>query len=394
MKKITVIGAGIVGLATAYKLLKKYPEIELEIIEKEKEVAAHQTGHNSGVIHSGIYYAPGSLKAKNCREGYKQLLAFCDENGIPYELSGKLILATGENEIPGLMELYERGKQNGLKNLQLLNSPEEIREYEPYAKGIKGIWVPQTGIIDYKKVSKKLKELIEEKGGKFFFDEKVNKIHAHKKIEILTGKGVHTTDYAINCAGLYSDKIAKSTSRIKHKIIPFRGEYYVLKPEKQYLVKSLIYPVSNPDFPFLGVHFTKKLDGGVEAGPNAVLAFGRESYRKSQINVPELMETLFYPGFLKVASKYWKDGWKEIKRSYSKKLFTGSLQKLIPGIKEDDLMQGGSGIRAQAVSQDGKLIDDFLIIKEKNILHVGNAPSPAATASLSIADYIVSQVDI
>ncbi len=394
MKKIAVIGAGIVGLSTAYKLLQKYPGIQVQIIEKEKDVSMHQTGHNSGVIHSGIYYTPGSLKAKNCRNGYHQLIEFCNQNDIEYELCGKLIVATEETEIPILKNLFERGKQNQLKGLKWLNNSAELKEYEPYVEGIKGIWVPQTGIIDYKKVSKKLKEIILKKGGIFHFEEKVKKIKTGKKPIIITGKNSFSADYVINCAGLYSDKIAQSTSFVSYKIIPFRGEYYVLKPGKEFLVKNLIYPVPDPSFPFLGVHFTKKLTGGVEAGPNAVLAFGRESYKKKQIHPTELMETLFYPGFIKVASKYWKEGWQEIKRSYSKKLFTRSLQKLIPQIREEDLVPGGSGIRAQAVDRNGNLIDDFLVIKEKNILHIGNAPSPAATASLSIADYIVSQIGI
>ena len=391
-KKLTIIGAGIVGLATAYKFLKKYPSIDIEIIEKEGEVSAHQTGHNSGVIHSGIYYLPGSLKARNCKEGYRQLIEFCQEQNIKYELCGKLILATEKEEIPILHSLYQRGKTNGLENLKLLEKS-QIKEYEPHAKGIKGIWVPQTGIIDYREVSEKLKEIIEEKGGKIIFNEKVIDIKAGIKPRIITSNNEYTSDFIINSAGLYSDKLAQKTSPVSHKIIPFRGEYYVLKPEKRILVRNLIYPVPNPEFPFLGVHFTRKIHGGVEAGPNAVLAFGSESYKKNQINWPELFETLSYPGFLKVAAKYWKEGWDEMKRSYSKKLFTRSLQKMIPEIQEEDLVPGGSGIRAQAITKEGKLVDDFLIIKEENILHIGNAPSPAATASLSIADYIIEQLE-
>ncbi len=392
-KKLTIIGAGIVGLTTAYKMLEKYPGMALEVFEKEKDVSMHQTGHNSGVIHSGIYYPPESLKAKNCREGYRQLIDFSEKYQIKYELCGKLILASEEKEIPVLQELYFRGKKNGLKELKLIKK-EELNDYEPHVKGVKGIWVPQTGIIDYKQVAQTLKKIIREKGGEFHFNTEVKNISKKEdSVIISTSEGTYLSDYVINCAGLYADKIAEKTSKISHKIVPFRGEYFVLKPEKNHLVKNLIYPVPNPEFPFLGVHFTRKIGGGIEAGPNAVLAFGRESYKKTQIHFPELFETLTYPGFLKVASKYWKDGWKEIKCSYSKKLFTHSLQKLIPEIKEEDLIQGGSGIRAQAISKEGKLIDDFLLIKEPKILHIGNAPSPAATASFAIADYIVSQID-
>jgi L-2-hydroxyglutarate oxidase len=392
MKRLTIIGAGIVGLATAYKLQQKYPGIKIRILEKETQVSAHQTGHNSGVIHSGIYYSPGSLKAKNCREGYKQLLRFCDQHNIPYELSGKLIVATEKKEIPLLLSLYEKGKQNGLKNLSLIEK-NEIQHYEKYVEGEKAIWVPQTGIIDYKKVSIKLKELIEQKGGEFIFNEKVLDIKSGRKVKIYTDKKIYESDFVINAAGLYSDKLANKTGTIPFKIIPFRGEYYVLKPEKSYLVQNLIYPVPNPQFPFLGVHFTRKLSGSIEAGPNAVLALGRESYHKTQINLKELGEILTYPGFIKVASKYWKEGWKEMRRSISKKLFVQSLQKMIPQIKEEDLIPGGSGIRAQAVNKKGQLIDDFIIIKQQNILHVGNAPSPAATAALSIGDFISKQVE-
>ncbi len=392
MKTIIVIGAGIVGLTTAYKLQQKFPDRKIYIIEKEKNITLHQTGRNSGVIHSGIYYTPNSLKANNCRNGYQQLLYFCDKNNIKYDICGKLIVATEQHELPELKKLYKRGAQNKLDNLQWLNT-EQIQEIEPHVKGINGVLVPQTGIVDYREVSQKLLEIIISKGAEVFLNEKVLDIKQNKLVEIITTKQTHTADIVYNCAGLYSDKLAAKTNIINHKIIPFRGEYYELKPEKRRLVNNLIYPVPNPEFPFLGVHFTRRIGGGIEAGPNAVLAFGRESYHKTQINFPELFETLTYPGFLKIAAKYWRDGAYEMYRSWSKNAFTKALQKLIPEIRKEDLIVANAGIRAQAVDKQGKLIDDFLIIREKNIIHVGNAPSPAATASLAIADSLVELLE-
>ncbi len=391
MKKLAIIGAGIVGLATAYKLKKKYPNINLSIIEKEAGVSKHQTGHNSGVIHSGIYYQPGSLKAKNCINGYRQLLDFCDTNHIAYDICGKLIVATDKKELPILENIYKNGIKNGLADIKKLSS-DEILEYEPHVKGIQGILVPQTGIIDYKQVSKKLYDILKNQDVNFYFNEKVIDLEQKQNISIITEKTTYQADLVINCAGLYSDKIANRTTKAGYKIVPFRGEYYKLKAEKSFLIKNLVYPVPNPEFPFLGVHFTRKMTGGIEAGPNAVLAFGRESYRKNQINWSELFETLTYTGFLKVAKKYWQTGSYEMYRSFSKSAFTKALQRLVPEIKKDDLETGGSGIRAQAIDKKGNLIDDFLILKDKNIIHVGNAPSPAATASLSIADYLVEQI--
>jgi len=392
MKTITIIGAGIVGLATAYKLQQKYPDSKIIIIEKENDITLHQTGRNSGVIHSGIYYTPNSLKANNCRNGYKQLLQFCDTNDIIYDICGKLIVAAEPHELPELQKLYERGAQNHLDNLQWLNSG-QIQELEPHVKGINGVLVPQTGIVDYKEVSHKLLEIILSKGAEIFFNEKVLDLQQNNQVAIITNQQTHTADIVYNCAGLYSDKLAAKTNQINHKIIPFRGEYYELKPEKRHLVNNLIYPVPNPEFPFLGVHFTRRISGGIEAGPNAVLAFGRESYHKMQINFPELFETLTYSGFLKVASKYWRDGAYEMYRSWSKNAFTKALQRLIPEIKKEDLIVANAGIRAQAVDKQGNLIDDFLIIREKNVIHVGNAPSPAATASLAIADSLVELLE-
>jgi L-2-hydroxyglutarate oxidase len=383
---VVVIGGGIVGLATALNLKKARPSLRLLLIEKENSLAAHQTGHNSGVIHSGLYYKPGSLKAKNCIEGYHMLIDFCNENNIKYELCGKIVVATREDQIPSLETLFERGIQNGLKGLEMLNK-EQMRAIEPHVAGIAGIKVPQTGIINYTTVSEKYAENIKNLGGEIRLGEKVSSISEINNVStVVTNKGSYDTTLVINCAGLYSDKVAQFTEKekVKVRIIPFRGEYYEIKPEKQYLVKHLIYPVPDPNFPFLGVHFTRMVDGGVEAGPNAVLAFRREGYKKLSVDFSEFGETLAWPGFRKVAAKYWKTGIGEYYRSFSKSAFTKALQALIPEIKEDDLVPGGAGVRAQACDYDGGLLDDFAIIENRQAINVLNAPSPAATSSLSI----------
>ena len=386
---ITIIGAGIVGLATAYKIQEKNPGLKIHVLEKEKNVSAHQTGNNSGVIHSGIYYKPGSLKARNCTYGYKLLLDFCDENDITYDICGKVIIASDKREIPGMEVLYKRGIENGLEGLKLIKK-EELNDYEPHVVGLAGIWVPQTGIIDFRKVSEKLAENIRHRGAEIYFGQQVQgiKIKNHEVL-IDTSSQSFKSRLVINCAGLYSDKIAKYTHQnVSVKIIPFRGEYYKIKSEKSHLVRNLIYPVPDPSFPFLGVHYTRMINGGIEAGPNAVLAFAREGYKKSQINLPELAETLTWPGFLKVASKYWKTGIGEMYRSFSKKAFTQALQKLIPEIEENDLEMGGAGVRAQACDRSGGLMDDFLIYENERAINVCNAPSPAATSSLAIGEKI------
>lgn len=386
---VIIIGGGAVGLATALQTLRRKPSAKVIVIEKESDVARHQTGNNSNVIHSGIYYKPGSLKATNCIRGYTQLLEFCDQQQVPYKLCGKVIVATDQRELPLLENIYVRGLQNGLTGLKKLNLG-ELKEIEPHVAGISGIYVPQTGIIDYKLVADKYAAVIRTKGGEIRLGEKVKDIRTETgKVTVITDQSAYEGKLVVNCAGLYSDKIAALTNdKIDVKIIPFRGEYYKLKKEKEYLVKTLIYPVPDPNFPFLGVHFTTMINGGVECGPNAVLAFRREGYKKSDINVSELAETLAWPGFHKIASKYWRTGFGEMYRSFSKPAFTKALQKLIPEIEESDLAPGGAGVRAQACDRTGGLLDDFLILEERNAIHVCNAPSPAATSSLAIGETV------
>ncbi len=386
---IIVIGGGIVGLATALKIKTSNPFLKILLLEKENELAKHQTGNNSGVIHSGLYYKPGSLKAKNCIDGYHLLVDFCKENDVPFELCGKVVVATDEHELPLLENLFLRGQQNGLQQLKKLNK-EELKEYEPHVNGLQGIHVPQTGIVDYKRVAEKYGQLLRVKEVEINLGERVINIQiAGSSVQVMTQKQSYSTKLIINCAGLYSDKVASMTVKdLNVKIIPFRGEYYKLRKEKEYLVKNLIYPVPDPNFPFLGVHFTRMAKGGVEAGPNAVLAFKREGYRKSDISFSELAETLAWPGFQKVVSKYWRTGFGEMYRSFSKASFTKALQKLIPEIEESDLVEGGAGVRAQACDRDGGLVDDFLIIEKERVINVCNAPSPAATSSLAIGETI------
>ena len=382
-----IIGGGIVGLATGLQLQRSHPALKILLLEKESQLARHQTGNNSGVIHSGLYYKPGSLKATNCIRGYHLLIDFCNQNEIPFELCGKIVVASDETERPLLQNLLVRGQQNGLQNLKKLTR-EELKEYEPHVVGLEGIHVPQTGIVDYKLVAEKYGELLRKNGAEIHLSEKVNGI---KEQEVITTAGTYSAKLIINCAGLYSDKVASMTVDHLHvKIIPFRGEYYKLKKEKEYLVKNLIYPVPDPNFPFLGVHFTRMARGGVEAGPNAVLAFRREGYKKSDINLSELAESLAWPGFQKVVKKYWRTGLGEMYRSFSKGAFTHALQKLIPEIQQEDLVEGGAGVRAQACDREGGLVDDFMIFETKNAINVCNAPSPAATSSLAIGETVAS----
>jgi len=387
---VTVIGGGIVGLATALRIKKQKPSLKLLIIEKEEVVAKHQTGHNSGVIHSGLYYKPGSLKATNCIKGYDMLLDFCQKEEIKYDLCGKIVVATQPEQISILDGLFERGKQNGLNGFKMLNA-EQIKEYEPHVKGLKGFFVPQTGIIDYTDVCKKYLAKTQILGGEIAFNEKVEGISIKNGISVIkTSKSTYETKLVVNCAGLYSDKVGQMTDERANnlRITPFRGEYFEIKPEKQYLVKNLIYPVPDPNFPFLGVHFTRMIHGGVEAGPNAVLAFRREGYKKLDIHFGELFETLAWPGFRKVAAKYWQTGLGEMYRSFSKAAFTKALQELIPEIQSDDLVAGAAGVRAQACDREGGLVDDFAIFENQQAINVCNAPSPAATSSLSIGQTV------
>ncbi len=393
MFDITIIGAGIVGLATALKILEKKPSAKILILEKENDICRHQTGNNSGVIHSGIYYKPGSLKAVNCRRGYKMLLEFCDKNEIKYEICGKVIAAIDENQLADMENLYKRGIENGLEGIRKITKS-ELNEIEPNVNAAAGLFVPQTGIINYLDVSKKYLEHILDKDAQLNLNEEVVSIEKDNGGHVVvTNKGSYKTRIVVSCAGLQSDRIARLTNpEVELKIIPFRGEYYKLRPEKEHLVKSLIYPVPNPAFPFLGVHFTRMIKGGVEAGPNAVLSFKREGYSKTSFNLKDAVETFAWPGFRKVMYKYWKTGMGEFYRSYSKSAFTDALRKLIPGINKNDLIQGGAGIRAQACDNKGGLVDDFYFVESKNILHVCNAPSPAATASLAIGDIISDKV--
>lgn len=389
---VIIIGAGIIGLATSYKLMEKNPSLKICILEKESGIAKHQTGHNSGVIHSGIYYKPGSLKAVNCINGYKMMIDFCNANEIQYEICGKIIVATDEKELLPLKALFERGVENGLKGIKEL-TVSEMKEREPNVTGIKGVFVPQTGIVDYKIVSAKISDHIKSKGVEIMLGEEVKELKlTNGAVEVKTDKQVYASSVLISCAGLYSDKIASMLNKVDFRIIPFRGEYYKLKDSGRQLIKNLIYPVPDPEFPFLGVHFTRRIDGMTEAGPNAVLAFRKEGYGKRDFNLKEAMGTLCYGGFHKVAGKFWKTGLYEFYRSLSKKEFVKSLQRLVPDITGDDLVPGGSGVRAQACDASGKLIDDFLFIENERVLNVCNAPSPAATSCFSIGDTISEKV--
>ena len=389
MYDITIIGGGIVGLATALQIQSANRTLKIVLLEKESSLARHQTGNNSGVIHSGLYYKPGSLKATNCIHGYNLLLDFCRAQEIPFDLCGKIVVATEQHELPLLDNLYNRGQQNGLTHLKKLKA-EELKEYEPHVTGLAGFFVPQTGIVDYTLVANTYGKVFQKNGGIIQLSEKVLDIqHTTTQSVVITQKTSYTSRLVINCAGLYSDKVARMTvPNLNVKIIPFRGEYFKLKKEKEYLVKNLIYPVPDPNFPFLGVHFTRMAKGGVEAGPNAVLAFSREGYKKSDINMSELAESLAWPGFQKVAAKYWRTGMGEMYRSFSKAAFTKALQKLIPEIQESDLVEGGAGVRAQACDRSGGLVDDFLILEDTGVINVCNAPSPAATSSLAIGETV------
>ncbi|MGC6415040.1 MAG: L-2-hydroxyglutarate oxidase [Bacteroidia bacterium] len=390
MPEIVIIGAGIVGVSTAYQLNKLQPNWKIKIIEKESQVASHQTGHNSGVIHSGIYYKPGSLKAQNCIRGYDFLIEFCRKKNIPFEVCGKVIVALNETQLDALDKLYHRGIENGLKGLEYLNSS-QIKEIEPHCTGIKGIKVPQTGIVAYKRVTEEMKKDLEASNTvEFFFNEMVLSFNDDYT---QTTKQKIKSDLVINCAGLYCDKIASlAGEKLDVRIIPFRGEYYTISPKKAHMVQNLIYPVPDANFPFLGVHFTRRITGEIEAGPNAVFAFKREGYRKTDFNLAETLQSLLWRGFQKVAFRYWKTGIGEFYRSFSKSAFTRALQELVPEIQKEDLEVAPAGVRAQACDKNGNLIDDFYIQESERFIHVLNAPSPAATSSLSIGLTISEKV--
>ena len=390
MYDVTIIGGGIIGLSTAYQLLNKNPKLKIALLEKESEVAQHQTGNNSGVIHSGIYYKPGSLKAINCHRGTNLLLNFCDHYGIPYDICGKIILATNEKEVESLNFLHQRGLENGIKGIKKLSS-DDIYEYEPHAMGTSALFCPTTGIIDYQRVCEKLSEIIQ-KRGEIFTDVKVIGIDNRSDgITIITENLDYKTRYLINCAGLFSDQIAQLAGLKRQvRIIPFRGEYYMLKDNVSHLVKNLIYPVPDPRYPFLGVHFTRTIHGGIEAGPNAVLAWSREGYTKTDLNFIEMWDYLSFGGFWRMVGKYWSTALEEYYRSFIKSAFVTELQKLIPEITSDDIFHSPSGVRAQALDSNGHLVDDFVIENSNNMIHVINAPSPAATSSLAIGEYIAS----
>ncbi|AXN41328.1 L-2-hydroxyglutarate oxidase [Peribacillus butanolivorans] len=392
MYDFAIVGGGIVGLSTGMALYKRFPNARVVVIEKESVVADHQTGHNSGVIHSGIYYKPGSFKARFARQGSKSMTEFCQTHGIEHDICGKVIVATKQDELPILNDLYTRGLQNELAIKKI--SVDELKEIEPHVNGLGAIRVPQAGIVNYRQVSEKIADIIKEYGGEIKLNTKVEKINEESdSVTIETNNGTLKARMLINCAGLHSDRIAAAAGyKTDMKIVPFRGEYFKLIPEKRYLVNHLIYPVPNPKFPFLGVHFTRMISGEVDAGPNAVLSFKREGYKKTDFNAKDLTEVLSYKGFWKLASKFMKEGMDEYVRSFSKKQFTKSLQELIPEIQEDDLIPAPAGVRAQALQDDGNMVDDFHIIMGKRTVHVCNAPSPAATASIEIGKEVVNRI--
>jgi L-2-hydroxyglutarate oxidase LhgO len=391
---IAIVGGGIVGLATARELLLRHPHLKLVILEKEPMLATHQTGHNSGVIHSGIYYKPGSLKARLCTEGRRLLWAYCDTKQIEYRGVGKLIVATEERELPLLDDLYQRGIQNGIEGLEIIDA-DGIREREPHCRGIKAIFSPVTGIVDYGVVARSYGNDVRTMGGEIFTGREVHAIRrAHQAVLLETSGGKYEARYVITCGGLQSDRLAKMTGgKSDPKIVPFRGDYLILRPEKRYLVKGNIYPVPDPSFPFLGVHFTPRMNGDIWLGPNAVLAFAREGYTFTTIDPGDLLETLTYPGFIKLASKYFSTGMGEMYRDVLRSAYVKALQRYIPELTVEDTLSGPSGVRAQAMLADGTQVDDFVFEGEDGMLHVRNAPSPAATSSLAIGKYIADDAD-
>lgn len=391
-KDFIIVGAGIVGLSAAWKILKEWPDSKVTILEKEDRVAAHQTGHNSGVIHSGIYYRPGSYRARNCVEGRHQLVEFCNEHGVRFDLCGKVIVAVDEGEIPKLKEIYERGLKNGIEGIRMIDQS-ELKEIEPFTEGVAAIHVPCAGMVDFVGVSEALAREIRSNGGEIRFKSPALHIQrGSRNVRVMTTGGVLETRFLINCAGLHSDRVARSAGhRPKDHIVPFRGEYFDLVPEAQTKVRGLIYPLPNPAFPFLGVHFTRMVHGGVECGPNAVFSFKREGYGKFSFDLEDTIETFNFGGFWKLAGRHWRMGLDEYYRSFSKEGFVRELQRLIPSIQSEHLTPASSGVRAMALSPDGEVVDDFRFERSDREIHVLNAPSPAATACLAIGDEIVNQ---
>ncbi len=396
---LLIIGAGIVGLATALEATRRLPGMRVLVVDKEDHVAAHQTGHNSGVIHSGIYYKTGSLKARNCVAGAASMKRFCQEHGVAFEECGKLVVATSSDQVPRLEQLHQRGIANGVPGLRMME-PAQFREIEPHCNGLMALQVPTTGIVDYTTVAQKYAELIEHAGGEIVLRAKVTGLREDTQANVVqTSAGDFHARYVINCAGLYSDKITRMAGvQTELEIVPFRGEYYEIKPERRYLVRALIYPVPDPRFPFLGVHFTRRVNGSIEAGPNALLALRREGYTGAGVDLSEAVAILGYAGFWKMAHKYWRMGLAEQYRSWVKSAFVKSLQKMVPELQESYLAPGGSGVRAQAVDKNGNLLDDFHFVHSGRMIHVCNVPSPAATASLEIGreivDMLVQQFDL
>ncbi len=389
---VLIGGAGIVGLSTAWQLLRIQPSLRIAILEKESRPAMHQSSRNSGVIHSGIYYEPGSAKAENCLKGYRMLLDFAEEHKIPHRICGKVIAAVDTHEIPVLHDILRRGKLNNLSGIEILDE-KASKEAEPHVQAIESIWVPQAGIIDYGEVSNELARQLQELGASLYFDHVITDIrHELHHVVISSKYGEFKTKLFINCCGLYADRVALMTGMIgRFKILPFRGEFYQLSGASAQMINHLVYPVPDQRFPFLGVHFTLRLDGSVEAGPNAVMAFAREGYRLYDVNIGELSEILLYTGFYRMAFRYWKKGWEEMRRSLLKKAFLKSMQRLIPATRIEDMSYHRSGVRAQCVSSDGKMIYDYLILEDERVINLVNAPSPAATSSLAIGEFLTEK---
>jgi len=392
-KRVIIIGGGIVGLATAHKLAARCPAARVTVLEKEDKVCTHQSGHNSGVLHSGLYYKPGSLKARLAVSGIRKMVAFCQQHAVPHEICGKLVVAVDATEVSRLHSLHERGTQNGLAGLRLLNY-EQMRQIEPHVGGLAALRVPQEGIVDYAKVCEALRQEIEAKGGSVVLRAKVTELQLRNgEWRIGSTAGDYPADFVINCAGLHCDRVSVLAGEKREvRIVPFRGEYYQIRPERQHLVRNLIYPVPDPQFPFLGVHFTRLIHGGIEAGPNAVLALAREGYRKTDVKLADVWDALTFSGLWRFLAKHKRMSWEELRRSFSKQLFCGSLQRLVPEIRPADLAPGSAGVRAQAMSPDGNLVQDFCLLNRPRALHLLNAPSPAATAALAIGEEISNLV--